>query len=832
MKRIFQLTTTIMMGLCLSIVSCKDDEKNAAADPDSSEVGGGTVMNMSDSDALLAMLLRNWCEFVPEESVSGLSNKTFEPTVGEVFDPSSPNVRSIVVGTREAADAYAVQSLSVLGINPQSPAGFAWADEALGSVRYSHSSGNELGVITISIKQLPHLEKLRLVAESDGNTPQAGMPYYQKGDVVQYTGTGPLNGKLFICVNNHNAGQEGNWVNFDYESTSKLSVGTCNWMLTGTDYVYNEPQASFSTLHSWLTEFVLNDIGYDDIVFNLSNLQLVKDKINQVLPYPDSYRKRFLETYIRDPRDVVLDAWAPYGYKGNPNDTAQAVIAGWPKKVDKSTNSYEVYTYTPTKLWLCGTMRWSMGMTYHYWQPNLSLLKYGSNHDNLLNNRINESPSQNTLSPSHFQWSAYGDINVNTRVLSSELHGKYTLHQTAVHWTHDPYKLPDNNKKFYGLIDFTTNRASYLSAWDGRVVTSHELNIKDNGEEYKYFKDVYCHQRKPLPPEEDANNKDHPFYGYGDVLRDDEDGSLWWCLRSSAEQLTMKKDALFVSFDNITTYDDNDRSANNIVTEDEVVEVGVLFGSLISSLISGTGEQLQGLKNSFILGMGFDMETMVVKRDSIVVRQHNNRIVNYFFNIAYNDGTRNRQPIMRFVYDATDVMTVDRGQYSSAYNFFRMYKHYQTFAPGNTWQGDWTMSDQQMYLDDVTNQELVNKYANDKWAKLGGMGFLAAKGVRTTADGPSGAKVSSYLWPQNGLANANATGMYHEPVLFMRLMWLRDEHRHNKTSPDGHQLTLLAHQGDLIQKSTSISWTQHFDDGPVAEYNFLDNKKVKVTTKR
>ena len=108
----------------------------------------------------------------------------------------------------------------------------------------------------------------------------------------------------------------------------------------------------------------------------------------------------------------------------------------------------------------------------------------------------------------------------------------------------------------------------------------------------------------------------------------------------------------------------------------------------------------------------------------------------------------------------------------------------------DTWQGDWSVSREPMYLDDVTNADFVSRYSEDKWAKLPanaqrGNAVLGALGRRTQTD-VNGARVSSYL-PQNGRITAQqSTGMYHEPVFFLRTMWLLDNKSYQQMFPLDH----------------------------------------------
>ena len=487
-KNVFNqsLLAALFCGLCFSFAACSDDDKESFE----GEVGGETTMStdMTDDETVLASLLQQWCGVMPEDIHGGIWNKTFEPVVGEIIDPSHETVRTLVMGTDSAANAYVVTALSALGVNPADPVGFRY-NGSLGTVSYERSTNNELGVIEVNIRQIPMLEKIRLVRTSEGNDGE-GVPYYRKGDVVRYTGSGKMKGKLFICLNDHLCDQPSNWLSFDYdEDYKKRTVKSCSWAFTGDDYYYSEAQASLSSLFVWLESFVANDAEYDEIVAGMKAGGASDDDVNRIVPSTDAMRATLLRSLIAKPETMVLDAWEAVS---STDARVQAIAAEWARLNVKSKSGYAVDVYRPCGLLLTGNMRWAMGMVYNYWQPYVTLQKStGSNVSSLLT-RIRNAVSQTTLNPSHFQSVSMPNMRLQTRVLNFAENGNYALYQVAVHWTHTEFKLPDSDKLYYGLIDFTKADASKdYDDWTRRNITSTELTVTDEGNKYKYFEDVY-----------------------------------------------------------------------------------------------------------------------------------------------------------------------------------------------------------------------------------------------------------------------------------------------------------------------------------------------------
>jgi hypothetical protein len=97
---------------------------------------------------------------------------------------------------------------------------------------------------------------------------------------------------------------------------------------------------------------------------------------------------------------------------------------------------------------------------------------------------------------------------------------------------------------------------------------------------------------------------------------------------------------------------------------------------------------------------------------------------------------------------------------------------------------------------------------------------------RTAADG--NAKTPSNYFLNNGTFATNSTSMYNEPVIFMRIMRLRDKGKPNETSPEGHKLKVLCHQTDraITEGLYSHMWAINATENKTQVY--VDDKQVIV----
>ena len=110
----YLLIAATVCGLSLAVTSCKDDDNdNNSENMELLESTGGEV---SLEDIQLSTLISNFANEQADELLaqSNWQSKTYEATIGTVTDQSRPTVRSIEVGTIEAADERAEAMLREL----------------------------------------------------------------------------------------------------------------------------------------------------------------------------------------------------------------------------------------------------------------------------------------------------------------------------------------------------------------------------------------------------------------------------------------------------------------------------------------------------------------------------------------------------------------------------------------------------------------------------------------------------------------------------------------------------------------------------------------------
>ena len=187
MKKYISLFTLALLALAFSFSACSDDD-NAKKDtvPSTPEEIAASktseeamqLMGLLSAVADVDSLPDNWFE----------AAFTVEPTVGTVLDDAQPYVRSLAVANlKEAVEVY--NNLTGQTLDAATTAN-SWNLEGSGSVSYKAVNQTDVfATIDFSIRQLPHLQQLRLVpaAALGTNATFAGEPYYHLGDVIHDT---------------------------------------------------------------------------------------------------------------------------------------------------------------------------------------------------------------------------------------------------------------------------------------------------------------------------------------------------------------------------------------------------------------------------------------------------------------------------------------------------------------------------------------------------------------------------------------------------------------------------------------------------------------------
>lgn len=179
MKKImnFALMTLLVGGLSFAVTSCKDDDDN-------NNGGGGNTPEeqIAENAETFWGVAANLVS--PFDVTDDYENKTFEPTIGEPVDGSS-TIRVVSTGNMEAA-AERFADLTGAPVDENTTT-YTYHDDAVGTLVYTKTNdGTSLATVDVSIKQIPHLQKIvyKTPEQMGTNSTFKGTPYYSFGDVI------------------------------------------------------------------------------------------------------------------------------------------------------------------------------------------------------------------------------------------------------------------------------------------------------------------------------------------------------------------------------------------------------------------------------------------------------------------------------------------------------------------------------------------------------------------------------------------------------------------------------------------------------------------------
>ena len=820
MKKIlnYLLMAVLTVGLSFAVTSCKDDDNDSGGENmEQLESTGGEV---SMEDIQLSTLISNFAEVQADELLaqSGWQSKTYEATLGLVLDESRPTVRTIEVGTIDAADERAEAMLRELGIDGQSPSGFTFANASVGTVSYQHGGGtdaNTLAVINLDVRQLPGISQLRMVKALPANDGTFG--YYGRGDIVR------KDGRLWICT--RPATKRGDFAYF-VSFWTRHRTDNCRWG-TYKDVVYlaKDEMASETDLISWLHNFVMSENNYNLVINYLHKKNITNtDDIEQLVPPTNDIRRALINKLHIKPIDLPVEPLAMPDW----------IDANKWGDTPKANGRY----CAPRSLLLANKFRYAINPC-EYWVPFISwaTVAEAKEIDESLKSLKSQSAKTNS---NHFQYdiSTVVDILDNGTKLDNGGADKCQYVVAAVHWKHEYY-----NSNQWAMFDFTKNwndkedmnntNVDDISLWLSCNIVSGTLKFKDGGQPNASVNHVWVARDNDLENIEDGNFGDElknkpddetGVYQPGDMV-EDETGTKWLCVWGAAHSTELglsDQTAWFISFDNISNLNN---MPQGVIEENDVVQLAVRFASAIyyttsskhnDILFKGAGQL--GLWQSAYDNAGIDMSKMWVMRDSTWTftangKTYNSKTTSLFTNLAYraSDGTLR---LLRTIADGTQGGTERNNCYDidgKKHDMWQylMYKRYEYYDPQQmrdltnaekglgmtTWNIPWKMWDDKMNFGDLSIQDKVYKFAaNDKWVTLPLAGKTNRQQPRTSANSDR-IRWQNYMWSKNdkNFYSSDAKSMFNEPVLIMRLMKVNDQggKRPYLKSQDGRKLKVV-----------------------------------------
>ena len=789
----------------------------------------------------------------PFDITQDYEGKVFEPTVGTP-SPSDPLTRIVSTNSLRAA-VERFNNLTGAGITSSTPA-FTWSNKDVGTLTWNKTAdGTSWATVDVQIPQLPRLKRIVYQSAEQGNDNGSfsGKAYYRFGDVVKRTvGEGeqakdeywicvrPCFGKEdkekshWVCVNYLPDGKDENV--FYYESENWPGQF---WIPTdlGTNKEHMQGFAEMLYAICYPDKWERNVSLYStEGFFGPDGLPFFHDFHRSNLKYHNQYFwQNVQEAWIRN--DIVQKALNLSGGLGDLVDTVES------DGVNLLYNDYSWWTW---------------------WDDELTLYQAS-----YTNGTTEEEKNLHHASYEKVVKNVNGIDKLDFRKMGSD---------------------KENYKEFFGDNKFRWV-IRHAEGGDLSVNGDHGPQQPLTGVEevYRYYSDVYtiADLNGLEGPEETRDPWFNPggafnaptdgsgTYMLGDVLKD-QDGNRWICILGSpysthTSAFCTDRRATFVSFE-FNGIDTSGDKIPGLPNEAEAIKAGGQFMAMIMGLrnIKGKGQldMSQGGSigvplNHMRLYADWDIRKAVIALDSTwtftawkdgkVEKTYDSKSSNTILNIAYDDGTPGKQALLRIINDCTQsgnqrsACRAKSGKKIEEF-YYRMYRYYESYDPSRMRQATddeaslgmttyclpWAMSSDKMYLQDIASQDMVERHAKeDKWVRL----------PYTVADGaPAGARRSPRAWPEPvkprdfigvyGIEGSpTKTNMFNEPVLVMRVMYVKDEGgvEPNLVSEDGRQLSIVHLQDDkeLYQDSIQSFWAFNYVVASIISF-YLDNEVYQM----
>ena len=743
---------------------------------------------------------------------------TYEPCIGQP-DGANTSVRVVVCPDAESAAAHFADlvGLTVGGTFAATTPDYTYTSPVVGTLHYQLPSGQSLAVVDVDIKQMPGLSQIvyKSPEQMGENGSFNGTAYYRFGDVVtKQNADGQTD--YWICVRpcfGPESKGDSHWISF-----SKL------------------PSDNVKTATKRVNGVQLNHIMPKNLCANQTHMQNTAELLYAML-FPTQWAANLSTDYKK------LRYFSDFNYVRN----------------FKYNNQY--FFENVCNSWPAGMFKQIFGLTEEELRQELS------------QNGLNLVYSTSTMSGNNISLpvATFSGTNLKTKVLTKKTSS----------WATESFNIYDLTRK--GYMEFSNLTGAKEKAWVVRYATgatlakgSRENPVFDKYKRLPNCNDMFVYNQtvdrldmsnlKNIAPKEaiysnasNALNDGSGTYMIGDVVKD-EHNNRWICIAGSPYNSMFRTitdhTACFISFD----FNDVNVTGNKVsglLNEEEALEVSRMFfhflhtvsGSLPNDYKYDLGSQgkLGSVLNHILTWTDVDFRKIALTVDSTWTFTNpgvfHSTSSSFLYNVAYDDGTPNKQAILRNIADVTQAGT-ERTSCLNDFQDIRLltYKHYQSFIPSqmrqpnadeaslsmNTWCLPWYVTSDKMYLQDVTDRVLVNFFAaDDKWVTLPlKINDEYENGERRTPRTAPEATARPADYIHYNSNDTPKTHMYNEPVIFVRLMKVED--LGGKTpalmSKDGRKLTIVHLQNDKYLYSMFIqgAWAQHCNTHRENGY-YIDN---------
>jgi len=739
------LLAALLCGMSMSVTSCKDDDKNDNMSEEQQQEQQAIAEQEREMTALNVLDYLADLSDAPADYFSG----SYEPSIG-VADGGDAGTR--IVNTNDMETAAMRFSDMVEADIDEDTQTYTWSDERVGTLTYTKSSdGKSWATVDVSIKQVPHLQKIiyRSPEQSDNNQQFDGTAFYRFGDIVKKKNA---DGKYeyWICVRpcfGPEGKENSHWVTLS--PLPSKNVYNYHSKTNGIDYALptglNNNHEHSQNLAEMLFAICFPNEWHQNIINN------PKTSKSKGVPMFNDFDKADLRYHSNHFWQRVQDVWKKRDYF--------KMLFG----VDFSEFQKGLKSKDGLNLLTNGYSWWVKSSN----KPTLYRYRF-VNGDKEQSNMHMEPIKSDMLKNYH---------SVKNEVIDA----KISLNCVTDYTAENPgWSVP----AFFG----TANKHYIIRhATGSELATNKEENVKDQleGVETVYnYNSCYGFNVNDDLETFDENGKSskepnvaynqRAYYLVGDIVVD-ENGRRWVCMQSSSHGYSDDNPySYFVSFDAKSVGDKFEYlPTSKELTAQMLFDIELLTHNfqITRKSVSSTAYNQEkniaerlGVKLSELVGM---RDTMYAYTADI---RHGNTQLNPipcdFVSALYRDGNEIR--VLRLVADYTAEQ--DNGVRDWSWHFYTNY----------------TGSEVPMKLEDLGNQDMINRYNKDKWVVVPwttlyepSVRIKANYGPRTTTEDVDQKNWSRFFYQAGRTAEAGTVpaNMYREPIIVFSVQRVYDNGR-------------------------------------------------------
>ena len=737
------LFAALVCSLSLSVTSCKDDDDNDG--PSAEEQAEQQIREQADAFWGVVDELAG-----ADAITDDYQNKTFEPIIGT---PSDENPQYRIVATNDMETA-AMRFNQLIGEDrvDENTADYTYQNDAVGTLTYRKSvDGKSWATVDVSIKQMPHLSRIVYASpqQTGDNSGFTGTAYYRFGDVVKKKNADG-NDEYWVCVRPC----------FGPEGKDKSHWATVSSLPTKNVYHYKGS----------------NDIDYylpKELGENAEHAQNFAEMLYAIC-YPEQWERNI----INNPKTGIFQKGIPMFHD-----------------FDKANLKYHSKFF-----WQRVQKAWDSDVV------NKVFDTYGNGQLQRIREMLTSKDGLNLLTKGYSWWwwlvghnspELYRHCFTNGQGVESNMHqgGKLTPVKTEVIQSKITFDVRDYSPTT-GLVNslfLGKDSKHYIIRFaSGAELASNKKELPKEplaGVEEVYNYNKYYHidvKDNPAPETFDENGnpsgggvagyESRAYYMVGDVVKDEED-QLWLCVQSSsygADKLISEPQhySYFISFDS------EPMGGNQLVylptskelTAQMLFNIELLhhnYQKYMKMKESANYKQEQNIREKF----GVKWSELVGVRDTLHKYSKDTKAVDVecsFVSALYREGKEIR--VLRLVADYTAEQEKDgvpTGVRDWSWHFYTNYSN----------------SNVPMRLEDLGDQDMINRYNKDKWVSLPWQNiYTKAKitdytGPRTQTDAVDEDSRQRYFYKAGRTAEEGTipTNMYREPLIVFTVHRVKDE---------------------------------------------------------